>query len=300
MGKPSARTIKINLMGGLGNQLLQYATALSVSHSLGSRIVLNSFLLTRSPVNSSAEKRELEITQFAHSGEIKNLGKLRTFTSMVLGRIGWHIFQRPILGNLWVRTPNFFSSLDKLNNKDLHLTGFFTSHLYFQEILSILRSQITLIVYSSDWFKQKSLELEDKEFYAIHIRRGDYENLTDHFGLLSSEYYSSAVTELTNKYGSRITYVFSDDINKAKTLLDQFPFEVRYIEPSDESSSLESLVLMSKSSGLVIANSTFSWWAGILSSAHTPIYYPKPFLRNMKFETMDFFPDKWHAINHNF
>jgi hypothetical protein len=300
MEKRSPRKITINLMGGLGNQLLQYATALSLSQKLESQIVLNSYLLTRSPVNSSAEKRELEIMQFAHTGNIQNLGKIQTFRSMVFGRIGWIAHRRPILGNLWVRTPNFFSSVRNLQKRNLHLTGFFTSYLYFQDVLPILLKQIDQLAHTSDWFRDELLDLENEKFYAIHIRRGDYENLTDHFGLLSGNYYLSAVNGLIDNYGLKPIYVFSDDIKKARSLFCDFPFEVSYVEPSADSTALESLVLMSKSCGLVIANSTFSWWAGILSTGSTPVLYPKPFLKNEKFETRDFFPKNWHPIKHTF
>lgn len=300
MRKSTGRHVTVNLMGGLGNQLLQYATAQNLSQKIGSPLFLNTFLLSRSPMNSSAESRKLEITQFAYSGEIQNIGKYRTFASMFLGLCGWFLYRFPFSGNLWIRTPNFFADFDKLHHKKLHLTGFFTSHLYFREILPQLRNQIGEIDSSSTWFSRQLLEFESQEFYAIHVRRGDYENLTDHFGLLTSTYYLSAIKKLIESYGSKRIIVFSDDLSKAKILFQEFPYDIEYVEPSADSSALESLILMSKSSGLVIANSTFSWWAGILSKSSAPVLYPKPFLRDEKFETRDFFPENWISISHTF
>ena len=296
----SPRNVTVNLMGGLGNQLLQYATALNLSMACESRLILNSFLLSRTPINSSADKRELEIMQFAYSGEIQNLGKVNTFRSMILGRIAWTLAQRPILGNLWIRTPNFFLKYRNLKNKNLHITGFFTSYLYFHDILPKLRQQIEDIRFSTEWFTRQLAEFEIEEFYAMHIRRGDYENLTDHFGLLTSSYYLSAINNLVDTSGYKNIYVFSDDISKAKDLFQEFPYELKYVQQSSDSTALESLILMSKSSGLVIANSTFSWWAGILSNMDVPVLYPKPFLKNEKFETKDFFPKNWQAVDHVF
>jgi hypothetical protein len=98
---------------------------------------------------------------------------------------------------------------------------------------------------------------------AIHIRRGDYLTQRDVFShpetgwALPPRYYQQAIAQLP--VGLKLA-VFSDDIPYAKSLFAQFdPWLAHGNDPIVDLSLMESCRYM------IIANSSFSWWAAWLN-----------------------------------
>jgi hypothetical protein len=123
------------------------------------------------------------------------------------------------------------------------------------------------------WFEQ-SLKLFNQEpLAAIHIRRGDYRAGTS-WGLLSPAYYKSALALLSVNRNDPI-WLFSDEPEFARFLVQKLELKRAYVAiPPLDSPAIESLLLMSKAHWLVAANSTFSWWSGLLSKG--TVIFPKP------------------------
>lgn len=99
----------------------------------------------------------------------------------------------------------------------------------------------------------------DKGSVAIHIRLGDYEN--NYHPIMSVEYYSQAI-EIMKKKGCEKFYVFSDEIEKAKTILGAYSGSVIFV---DGISTMADFYSMQQCAHFIIANSTYSWWAAWLS-----------------------------------
>lgn len=92
---------------------------------------------------------------------------------------------------------------------------------------------------------------------AIHVRRGDYVNNPFYVDLTKTDYYQKAMEMFPNcKF-----VVFSDDITWCKTnpLFESCEF-------SEGQSEIEDMNSMASCMGIIIANSSFSWWAAYLSS----------------------------------
>lgn len=121
---------------------------------------------------------------------------------------------------------------------------------------------------------------------AIHIRRGDYVENTFYVDLLKTNYYQKAMEMFPN---SRFL-IFSDDIEfcKSQFIGDEFSFS----EGNDE---LDDLNSMAGCSSQIIANSSYSWWAGFLNpNPNKIVVYPKDwFSDNIK---RIGFPSTWIQI----
>jgi hypothetical protein len=148
----------------------------------------------------------------------------------------------------------------------------------------------------SDWFVKCSSEMLERPTISVHIRRGDYMNVQDSFGVLSSDYYDSAINFTLEN--SPIKYVrvlvFSDDFVLAKHLFSKLEISlpVQFAE-SPENYPEETLMLMSQSDAIVISNSSFSWWAAQLGKKSKFVVYPSKWLRGM-LDPEDLFPTEWH------
>ncbi len=114
--------------------------------------------------------------------------------------------------------------------------------------------------------------LQNTASLALHVRRGDYLSNPQAAAIyrnLSVDYYRRAVlARLTERTGVEVT-VFSNDIAWCQVFL-KLPCPTRYV--TDSAGAHEELMLMSAAESIVIANSTFSWWAAWLSNRQNLAY----------------------------
>lgn len=122
-------------------------------------------------------------------------------------------------------------------------------------------------------------------YVAIHLRRGDYVNNPTYVDLATTGYYIDA----TNLFPNRKFLVFSDDIPFAKTYFegDKFAFD-------DSVDSIEALNKMASCDGIIMANSSLSWWASFLAPASGKIVAPKLWFTDGINRVT--FPKKWTII----
>ena len=174
--------------------------------------------------------------------------------------------------------------------------GYFQTYKYLEnpKVRDVIDSLFLGSV--SEWFKKCSSEMLEFPTISVHIRRGDYMKVKDSFGVLSGNYYNSAINSALENSSIKFArvLVFSDDIDAAKQILSQLDVSlpVQFAEPQEDSPE-ETLLLMSKSDALVISNSSFSWWAAQLGNKSKFVVYPSKWLRGM-LDPDDLFPPDWH------
>ena len=112
---------------------------------------------------------------------------------------------------------------------------------------------------------------EKDERVAIHIRRGDYITTHKNFyvNLIDDGYYARAMEHFPNER----FLVFSDDIEWCKKVFKDLPCDF-----SEGKSVEEDLKLMSGCKGVIMANSSLSWWGAYLGSGQ--VIYPKKWFKD--------------------
>jgi hypothetical protein len=106
---------------------------------------------------------------------------------------------------------------------------------------------------------------------AIHVRRGDYVDNPFYVDLFKDGYYERAMAEFPDEE----FVVFSDDIEWCKK---QPIFQGRKISFSEGNDEITDLNLMAGCKGIIMANSSFSWWGAYLG------FHPKKVIA----------PIEWH------
>lgn len=104
------------------------------------------------------------------------------------------------------------------------------------------------------------------DMVAIHVRRGDYVNNPFYVDLFEDGYYERAMTE----FHDAKFLVFSDDIRWCRK---QNIF--KGCEFSKGKTPEQDMNLMAACRGIIIANSSFSWWAAFISPYAEQIVAPK-------------------------
>ena len=134
---------------------------------------------------------------------------------------------------------------------------------------------------------------------VIHYRLGDYK-LEKNFGILSPDYYISALNVVLRSTQIDEVWIFSDEIDLASKILgsERFP-NVIWIDPKNHTTE-SSFELMRQGDAYIIGNSTYSWWAATLSYAEPKLVIaPSPWFAEIE-EPLFLIPPNWQRIESKF
>jgi hypothetical protein len=203
------------------------------------------------------------------------------------------IFDRLILsGNLYVE-ENLFnfsnSKIDRILEKKLIL-GYFQSKTLVDSVHLSINSKIRN-------FRNFS---NSQPGISLHIRGTDYLNNKNrtHHGNLSVDYYDTAINKIKeNKKIPKTINVITDDVEystklmKASEYFDKMKFE-KNKNPWDD------LIRLMQFDSVVLANSSFSWWAGYLAHKNfgAQIVIPKMWTSNIATKDTDLYYDEWTIV----
>jgi hypothetical protein len=307
------------LTGGLGNQLFQFAAALSISQTQEIEIFekfgkprLNSkgdpelFSFTVGEIASITRRSEDNLLLSKSSGYIlrskiwprkyENFAIFRGLTDLagsIIQTFNFRSFFYPVsiseVGYQKIRIHRFITRVFTP-----FLIGYFQSSVWPQDVKSKLQS-LKLIQEGPD-LKNLRQKAELQRPVVIHIRRGDYKSEST-FGLPGENYYREAIKVIGQLHPTNSIWVFSDDELEARKILNWLPpGTVKYI-PDVDGESAASLMAMRLGCAYVIANSTFSWWGAFLSECEEPLVVaPKPWFIGQQEPTF-LIPSNWIRID---
>lgn len=165
-------------------------------------------------------------------------------------------FQPSKYANNIFRNIDLSMTEEEYNNAFI-LTGYFQSVNYFKEIENEIKEMFSPPLDFINKINGCYPELSYENTLSIHIRRGDYLNISDTLPVVDISYINKAI-EIIGNYNK--VFVFSDDKVWAKENLNNENFIV--VEDLDD---YEELWMMSLCKNNIISNSTFSWWGSFLN-----------------------------------
>ena len=283
----AAAPVTVEINGGLGNQLFQYAAARALALSRGAQLILDAHFFDQ------GRHRQFELSQFPIQGTVIGHYQaprlLRGPVSLVrtLRKARLRKYQEPHF--------HFDPSFEQVKGP-VYLKGYFQSPRYFERAEATIHKELQ----PPEATDAESLELADllsqSNSASLHIRRGDYVNnpaAARLFHSCSLDYYRRALEQLP---GSGPVVIFSDDI---EWVGENFPAGARFRLAGTRGprTGLADLWLMSKAEHHVIANSTFSWWGAWLgSSASGLTIAPRQWFRDPNWDCKDLIPSDWIRI----
>lgn len=277
------RPITMSLMGGLGNQLFQLATGLEVADRAGTTLALDLswFQQSRRRSADGLVLRPYELQGIADDIPKVDLpqgrlGELANHARDVAVRRGSRVVNRlPLLARS--ESGADFDPAVLSVRPGTHLWGYFASWRYFPTVANEVRQRILASPRLSEWAQsQRSLATTSRPI-ALHVRRGDYLTLSSTYGHVAPDYYRRALSHVRAMGHDGPTRLYSDDPDGAAAFLSGVVDVDDVVVPPADSSSLDSLVAMSGSAALVIANSTYSWWGAFLRDApERNVVAPRP------------------------
>ncbi len=297
--KRKKETIMIRLMGGLGNQMFQYATLRTqmikykqdgiislkgITNKTHNVYCLNHFNIDKNItiVNKESIKSKLNYLFY---------GFYCVF--LVKRKNGFKIIQKiqPLLNKIGMYcVPDGFVELSKSNTTNNVMVGYYQSLHYFNEYKDVIKKELKVVDPILDKNKNLLAEIEKNNSICVHIRRGDFVG-TNH-QICDEAYYLKAESIIREKVKNPKFYIFSDDLEWVKEHI-RFTSKVYYVEGNN---NYEDLRLMYSCKHFIISNSSFSWWAQYLTDNEKRITIaPKKWFQNEN-QKVDIYEDDWIKI----
>jgi hypothetical protein len=301
--------IIVNLMGGLGNQMFQYATATHLSLLLGAELKIDASEFRKRTRNPDLTFQLDHFgLQASHSTETDLLffRRRKHLHSRLLSRLRLWVFhpeKRKMRANYYEETGGSRFKPEVLELGDnTYLLGHFNSYKYFAPIRKKLSLEYVPKEKLSDKGARTEKMIEKTESISIHFRRGDFvhdpEVSKGIDGIITEAYFRNALARVLEKTRNPHVFVFSNDIAWIKEH-HSFPCDVTYVDFNPSQRGYEDLWLMSRCKHNITAGgSTFSWWAAYLNPNEEKIVVRTKNVNNDPpyNHPSDYFPPGWVTV----
>ncbi|MEO5644968.1 MAG: alpha-1,2-fucosyltransferase [Bacteroidia bacterium] len=291
--------IIVNLKGGLGNQMFQYAAGLALAEKHHVDLKLDFAFLEKSTGSAEFTKRKFELEIFNVNFQLASAEEIHAFKGNQQ-KISYRV-KRKFFPSL-IRKKNYrydqlnFDPAFSLLGNQVYLDGYFQSAKYFLNAEKKIRSQFHFKNPPAGKNKVLAEEISSCNSVSIHVRRGDYLSEINRglFGnICTLDYYSKAIAIIQNEISSPHFYIFSDDVAWVKENI-KTDSPMTYVDFNTGENSFEDMRLMSLCWNNIIANSSFSWWAAWLNeNVAKKIIAPSEWINDPDCVIEDVIPKTW-------
>jgi hypothetical protein len=276
------------LMGGIGNQMFQYAAARRLALARGGAPLE----LDLSWFDASPDRRyalhalniEAAIATAAEVAEIREASRLRRF--LKLG-YPWS----------WIH-ERFLSPVDRRvldAGEWTYLEGYWQSERYFADAADTIRREFA-INWEPDGRGRDLLEqIGATDAVSVHVRRGDYVGSPER-SVCTPAYYTTCVARMAERVAQPHLFLFSDDPGWVAANL-RFDYPVTIVSETPARSDHGDLRLMSACRHHILANSSFSWWGAWLSPRTDKVVLaPRRWMNDPRVDDRDVVPEGWERV----
>jgi len=292
------------VIGGLGNQMFQYAAGRALAYRLGTPLKLDVSGFEFYLENKNVDFRHYHLSHLNIVEDIateedlshfkdkltKKSSRIKNFFIKIIGNKDYMVYKEK-----YFHYDKKFSRLDG----NIYISGYWNSENYFMSIKDIIKTEFSYK--SRPDIKNRYVldKINSLNSIGVHIRRGDYiSNYKANrlHGVCDISYYQHCIKHISEKVSNPHFFIFSDDIDWARENL-SLPFPMTIVDYNGPLDGHEDMRLMSHCKHQIIANSTFSWWAAWLNSNPDKIILaPKQWFRLEKYNIKDLLPEGWITL----
>ena len=281
----------VRVIGGLGNQMFQYALYLSLLEK-GFDVKIDITQLLNYKLHNGYELEQIFNTK-PNIADYKDVRRISRITNNFLA---YRIKRKLLPPKPTEYIEKEYSIFDPQVFRCLHDTyfeGHWQNEKYFSDIRPKIIENFTFKLNVDNQNRNIIRQIKNSNSISIHVRRGDYVGHSYLSEICTAEYYKKAISTICNKIKDPEFFIFSDDIEWCK---EQFgTAHTNFINWNTGKGSYIDMYLMSLCKHNIIANSSFSWWGAWLNINQSKIIIcPKRWnTRDVKF---DIAPENWITI----
>ena len=266
----------IGTRGRLGNQLFQIASTIGIAETNG--------LLWEFPTSiANCTAGQL----FRLHGDFEQNDPLLNFT----------VYEEVDEASYNAKLP-----IERISSHNMiSLRGYFQEYRYFERSHGSLRNYLKVPPELISHVRSAVPEVSWKHSLTLHIRRGDY--VGNHlYSSVEFEYYQRALRQFENV---SVIIIVTDDKTWAELeVVPRLRTQYKVIMSPFDSASHDFVLLM-LGEHMILANSSFSWWAAYMRKFHTGLRHghicaPQPWYnvssRFSRLNRLSFYPSDWRLI----
>lgn len=272
------------IQSGLANQMFQYA-----------------FFLSLKTHSQKHKHYRLNTTEYLiwpiHNGyELGRVFGINEETVQYKSRIGkrWMKFLFEHEPRLFVcKDPKYAYFEKAYNSMKPYLLGYWMNPQYFAGIEDKIRQAFTFQGID-EMNAEIAREMQNCNSVALHVRRGDYLKMKNHFCICELDYYERALEFIKARIDSPIVYVFSDDIEWCYENINKLGVKYKIVDINRGIDSYKDMFLMTQCRHIIMANSTFSWWGAWLNrNPNKIVITPSSWFAD---NSVNFCPQSWYRL----
>ena len=308
-----SKIVVVKIFGGLGNQMFQYAIGRSISKYFGVEFHIDSYSGFRNDFyqrrfglnhfNIQADEVDPEILpkKIVNGSRFLFIQKLLDFFDNRFPYINFLLYLRN-WEIVYEKNLNFNPSVFNLS-KNKYITGYWQSELYFKDVREDLLKEFSLKSPLDSINYRFAENIKNTNSVGVHYRRlhGISNGVVSKsnstvLGVVSDDYYESAIDYMNQHNSDMILFIFSDDINWVRTNV-EFNNKVVFVDINGDDQNYLDMYLLSLCKHQIIANSSFSWWAAWLNLNESKIVIsPENWYIDKKKNMNDTIPTSWLKI----
>ena len=297
-------TITIHLVGGLGNQMFQYAFGTALAQHYQTNLRLDDSWYTRLPAADTLRQMDLRCLKISNTQFMPP--QKETFSFIKSTRLkklvqsflpNGPVIHREKKGFFF--DPDVFT-LKAAKTKNHFFMGYWQAFNYIDTIRAQLQSEFQPCSGLNQHYQYYRALMQASPAAMVHVRRGDYVHLpaaAQFHGALSLHYYLTGMRLILEHEPNTQFFLFSDDLPWCK---ENFPrdFKITFIERSDAADSdAQEINLMTYCQHFIIANSSFSWWgAWLRKNTDGLVIAPNRWISDATLDLSDLLPANWKRL----
>ena len=288
--------IVVNLMGGLGNQMFQFATGLALQTATGQqvRFAKDSYCSTRIVHGFELDQVfRLEVPSATPAEMRRVLGPLAAHYDLRRAAAKWPQVSRFLSSAaVFERDFAFVPDLPTRLQGGGYLHGYWQSESYFANARDSIESAFQFRNVAGI-----TLDRPGAINVSLHVRRGDYMNAGSVHATCTKSYYMRALSALDLPPDQTVLHVFSDDPDWARAEVSALHPDCRFVAGHGGTESYKDMYLMSLCDHHIIANSSFSWWGAWLNrSPDKRVVAPEQWFSDPKLDSARIIPAAWQRV----
>lgn len=286
--------IVTKVLGGLGNQMFQYAFGRANALRNGTQLFLDRRSFAEYQTHSFGLHHLYAEISDAPKDMLPKQGPSDRLTRLT--RRFW-----PSSPKVYVEKSFLFDPVAISLRGDIYFDGYWQSEKYFAEFASSIRSELSIKTPPSSVNLRWLERIRNAPSVSIHVRRGDYvsnQAASQVHGTCDLTYYSAAMEFMRRESTEPpVFFVFSDDHEWVRQHMSFGENEHCFVTDNVADTNYEDLRLMSACRHHIIANSTFSWWGAWLNpSPEKVVIAPRRWFASAELRTDDLIPKDWRLL----
>lgn len=249
----------VKILGGLGNQMFQYAFSRELEKRSGEPVLLDLSSYEGYGLHHGYELERVFGIQAACAG-LEDVDRLATRPLGLFSRARRKYFTKP---SHFI--DRYFGYYDKVFSRtgDTYYDGYWQSEKYFSSVRNDMRAAFSFSG-GLGHDNEEALAALPPPRLSVHVRRGDYLKSVNQ-SVCGKDYYLRALDAALSSGGVASVVFLSDDPAWCRENLSGVSLPVAYVDWNRGQDSWRDMAIMSRCDHNVIANSSFSWWGAWLN-----------------------------------